>query len=88
MKRNERPPVVTTKPVWSLRNLTYSLDDVWSNSQNTTIELDLETIETEVFAQNKTMYLHARVYADSPLHQNPKSHPRYQQLVELMPQLL
>ena len=42
--KKNKPPVSREVPVWSLRNLTYSLNDEWSNSQNTTIDLDLETI--------------------------------------------
>lgn len=86
-KKQRDPPVTRTEPVWSLRNLTYSLDHEWSNSQNTTIDLDMDTINRIVVKQNRTMYVHARVYMDNPLHAHPEIHPRFQQLLQLMPSL-
>ena len=67
--RNNRrkPPIDQSTPVWSLKDLTYSLDTE-PNSWNTTVELDLASIEKDVFEKNRTMWVHARVKAENPLH--------------------
>ena len=80
------PPIDRSTPVWSLKDIPYSLD-AEPNSWNTTIELDMAQVEKDVLANNKTMWVHARLKTDNPLFREKLTHPRHQQLLDLMPML-
>ena len=84
--RKRSPPIDKSTPVWSLKDLPYSLD-AEPNSWNTTVELDLAQVEKDVLANNKTMWVHARLKTENPLLREKLTHPRHQQLLDLMPML-
>ena len=55
-------PADSNPPVWSLRNVTYSLDSdkSSSSSHSTEIELALDALKL-IVDKSKTLYLHVRV---------------------------
>ena len=67
--------------------MTYSIGHAESNWQNTTIDLDLDALKTDVIDRNQTLYLHTRVSAKNPLHAEKAIHPRHTELLQLQPSL-
>ena len=87
-KHRKAPPVEKATPDWSLKDITYSLDAEFNPPRNKTIELDLQQLEKEVLGpKNKTMWVHARIKTENPLRRQEMTHPRHQQLLDLMPML-
>ena len=75
------------EPVWSLRNMTYSIGHFETNSQNTTVELDLDALKADVIGRNETLYIHTRVSTKNPLHAEKLGHPRHSEILEIQPSL-
>ena len=77
-------PVDSNPPVWSLRNVTYSLDPETKKHHSTEIELALDAIKL-IVDKSKTLFLHVRVRIPQPLKRKEMSHPRHQYIVNLYP---
>ena len=87
-RHRKAPPVEKATPDWSLKDITYSLDSESNPSRNKTIDLDMQLLENEVLGpKNKTLWVHARLKTENPLRRQKMTHPRHQQLLDLMPAL-
>jgi len=67
-KGRHRAPVDKAKPIWSLKNITYSQDGEHGNTLETMVDLDLDMIQREVVVRNETLYVHARISFANPFH--------------------
>lgn len=65
--------------------MVYSLDHKESNTQSTEIDLDLDWITKTVLEKNQTLYVHARLSANSPFHTPELQNGRHKQILELSP---
>ena len=80
-QRNQRvkPAIFKSEPVWSLKGITYSLEEEYNPPRNKTIDLDMKVLEKDVLGpKNQTLWVHTRLKTENPLHRKTLTHPRHQ----------